>query len=99
MLHAVLKFSPGRTDFTLVLKIRSLVFASLHCRHFRIGAHDLKFAAILTWEKWVGWGWGKMEENLPLPRYFSFQPDSNSLGRFFVSLQASSKFESKMALA
>ena len=35
----------------------------------------------------------------PLPRYFSFQPNSHSLGRIFVSLQASSKFESKMALA
>ena len=71
MLHAVLKFSPGRTDFTLVLKIRSLVFASLHCRHFRIGAHDLKFAAILTWEKWVGWGWGgggeKWKKTSPSP--------------------------------
>ena len=36
---------------------------------------------------------------LPLPRYFSFQPNSHSLGRIFVSLQASSEFESKMALA
>ena len=36
---------------------------------------------------------------LPLPRYFSFQPDSNSLGRFFVSPQASSDVESRMPLA
>ena len=36
---------------------------------------------------------------LPLPRYFSFQPNSHSLGRIFVSLQASSEFESEMALA
>ena len=36
---------------------------------------------------------------LPLPRYFSFQPNSRSLGRIFVSLQASSEFKSKMALA
>lgn len=27
--NAVLKFSPGRTDFTLVLKIRCLVFADI----------------------------------------------------------------------
>ena len=33
------------------------------------------------------------------PPYFSFQPNSHSLGRIFVSLQASSEFESKMALA
>ena len=26
-------------------------------------ARDHKFAAILTWEKWVGRGWGKMDEN------------------------------------
>ena len=62
------------------------------------------FAAILTWEKWVGKGSGKMDENtvffppLLLPRYFSFQPNSHSLGRIFVSPHASSEFESKMAL-
>ena len=36
---------------------------------------------------------------LPLLRYFSFQPHSHTLGRIFVSPQASSEFESKMALA
>ena len=36
---------------------------------------------------------------LPLPRFFSFQLNSHSLGRIFVSPQASSEFESKMALA
>ena len=36
---------------------------------------------------------------LPLPRYFSFQPNSHSLGCIFISSQASSQFESKMALA
>ena len=34
-----------------------------------------------------------------LPRYFSFQPNSHSLGRIFVSRQAFSEFKSKMALA
>ena len=45
----------------------------------------LKFAVILTWEKWVGRG-----------HYFSFQPTSHSPGRIFVSPQP---LESKMALA
>ena len=35
---------------------------------------------------------------LPLPLYFSFHSNSHSLGRIFVSPQASSEFESKMAL-
>ena len=34
-----------------------------------------------------------------LPRYFSFQPYSHSLGQIFVSPQAFSVFESKKALA
>ena len=65
--------------------------ASLQCRRFFFKARDRKFAAIaaiLTWEKWVGRGWGKMD----------FKPNSHSLGRIFVSPQASSEFESKMAL-
>ena len=78
--------------------------SSLQCRRF--GACDrkfaviLEFAAILVWEKWVGRGWGKMEFflSLPLPLYFSFHSNSHSLGRIFVSPQASSEFESKMAL-
>ena len=39
----------------------SLGIISLQCRRF--GARDRKFAAILVWEKWVGRGWGRMEEN------------------------------------
>ena len=67
---------------------------------FFFKARDRKFAAILTWEKWVGRGWGKMDENAcPFPRNFSFRPNSHSLGCIFVSPQASSEFESKMALA
>ena len=36
---------------------------------------------------------------LRLPLYFSLHSNSHSLGRIFVSPQASSEFESKMALA
>ena len=80
-LHAILRF-PARS---FVARSAGVFFK----------AHDRKFAAILTCEKWVG------KNNLPLslPRYFSFEPNSHSLGRIFVSPQASSEFESKMALA
>ena len=45
----------------------------------------------------VGKKWTKIFPS-PSP-YFSFQPIAHSLGRIFVSPQASSEFESKMALA
>ena len=64
------------------------MYTSLQCRRFCVGAHDRKFAefaAILAWEKWVGRGWEKWV--------------GREQGCIFVSPQASSEFESKMALA
>ena len=54
--------------------------------------------ALISWELLRDM-WDHIGIRLPFPRYFSFQPNSHSLGRIFVSPQAYSQFESKMALA
>ena len=60
------------------------------------GVFVLELAVVSSPPYWLEqsrWGGGGGK------RYFSFQPNSHSLGRIFVSLQASSEFESEMALA
>ena len=60
------------------------------------GVFVLELAVVSSPPYWLEqsrWGGGGEK------RYFSFQPNSHSLGRIFVSLQASTEFESKMALA
>ena len=81
--------------------------SSLQCRRF--GARDRKFAAILVWEKWVGRGWGKMEENHRLrswangvsrknndyrQAYFSFPSPSPFTSPFILTPAPSDAFSS-----
>ena len=67
------------SPFPLGPVIKCLLFTRLACSAgVFLKARDRKFAAILefatilTWEKWVGRGWRKMDENA----YFSFSSPS-----------------------
>ena len=54
--------------FKMWLRNWQSLFISLQCRRFFFKACDGKFAAIaaiLTWEKWVERGWGKMDGYSP----------------------------------